>query len=190
MVGRPLQFDEGVAVDAAMNIFWQKGYAVTTPQELADVIGIGKGSLYNTFKSKVNLLSLALCRYSENRLAALAEVLDRDDPIRDRISSALAMLIGLGVHRHGCFAVNSMVELAPRGGDLVREPQRLFDGIEKAFERVVKHGQETGELSADVDAAAQASLLLATVMGASVLMRSNGDLAQLRRVLAAAVAKL
>ncbi|MFC4942963.1 hypothetical protein [Pseudonocardia sp. GCM10023141] len=38
MTGRPLQFDGDAAVDAAVEIFWRKGYATTTPQQLAELL--------------------------------------------------------------------------------------------------------------------------------------------------------
>jgi TetR/AcrR family transcriptional repressor of nem operon len=63
-----MQFETGAAVDKAMDLFWRQGYAGTTPQELASELGIGKGSLYNTFESKHALFMRALRRYSERRL--------------------------------------------------------------------------------------------------------------------------
>jgi TetR/AcrR family transcriptional repressor of nem operon len=190
MAGRPRQFDDQAAVDAAVGIFWRKGYAATTPQELADELSIGKGSLYNTFKSKANLLSLALRRYSDHKLQALENELEADGPVRDRMRSALAMLAGIGVHSRGCFAVNSVVELAGTGSEATTVPQQLFDRIEQAFKDAIVRGQRSGELSADVDPSSEASLLLSAVMGASVLARSGADAERLQRVLAGAVASL
>ena len=190
MAGRPRQFDDRAAVDAAVEIFWRKGYSATTPQELADELSIGKGSLYNTFKSKANLLSLALHRYSDRKLQALDDELEADGPVRDRIRSALAMLAGIGVHRRGCFAVNSVVELAGTDGDATTVPQQLFDRIEQAFKDAIVRGQQSGELAADRDPSVEASLLLSAVMGASVLARSGADAERLQRVLAGAVASL
>lgn len=190
MAGRPRQFDGDAAVDAAVEIFWRKGYATTTPQQLADELSIGKGSLYNTFKSKSNLFSLALHRYNERRLQALAAELDADGPVRDRLRSALAMLASIGVHRHGCFAVNTVVELAGVDGEATAASRQLFDRVELALKDAIVRGQRSGELSADRDPADGAGLLLAAVMGVSVLARSGAEPERLQRVLAGAVAGL
>ncbi|WP_218834867.1 helix-turn-helix domain-containing protein [Rhodococcus sp. ACS1] len=34
-----------------MQVFWQQGFRATSPQNLVDALGIGRGSLYNTFGS-------------------------------------------------------------------------------------------------------------------------------------------
>ncbi|MDT7648792.1 MAG: TetR/AcrR family transcriptional regulator, transcriptional repressor for nem operon, partial [Pseudonocardiales bacterium] len=46
-----------------MEEFWTHGYANTSPAQLAEATGVGKGSLYNTFGSKRQLFDQALARY-------------------------------------------------------------------------------------------------------------------------------
>ncbi|MFZ3588818.1 TetR/AcrR family transcriptional regulator [Bacillus sp. DJP31] len=43
-------------IEAATKLFAEKGYHATTMQEIADQLGIAKGSLYSEFKSKDDLL--------------------------------------------------------------------------------------------------------------------------------------
>src|SRR5262249_28082771 len=42
-MGRPRLFDEDAAVERALQMFWTRGYGATTPVELLDAIGVGKG---------------------------------------------------------------------------------------------------------------------------------------------------
>ncbi|MCZ7153843.1 TetR/AcrR family transcriptional regulator, partial [Salmonella enterica] len=49
------QFDEGLALDKALALFWQKGYAATSMQELAAATGVQRGSLYNAYGDKETL---------------------------------------------------------------------------------------------------------------------------------------
>ncbi|WP_327675239.1 TetR/AcrR family transcriptional regulator [Kitasatospora sp. NBC_00458] len=192
-MGRPKQFDPDVAVERAMGVFWRKGYAATTPQDLVDEIGIGKGSLYNTFGSKHALFERALARYRDSQAAWLEALLDHPGSAKDRLRGALEALVELDLNdpdRRGCMAVNTAAELAtsdPGTADTVR---RMFARTEGAFRATVEEGQRAGEISGDHDAAAVASWLLATVIGMRVLAKTAEDPAQLRRVAAATMVSL
>jgi AcrR family transcriptional regulator len=43
-------------IEAAVDLFWEKGYASTSVQDVADALGMLKGSLYYYIKSKEDLL--------------------------------------------------------------------------------------------------------------------------------------
>ena len=44
--GRQREFDEQVAMDAAMEVFWANGYSGTSLSDLTNAMGINKPSLY------------------------------------------------------------------------------------------------------------------------------------------------
>lgn len=75
-MGRPKTFDPEKAVAQAMETFRVHGYAETSPQDLADSIGIGKGSLYHAFGSKHQLFLQSLQRYADTSLVDLRAVMD------------------------------------------------------------------------------------------------------------------
>lgn len=54
-MARPRKFQPEAVVEKAMEVFWEKGQAAATPQELGERMGLGRGSLYNTFESKHGL---------------------------------------------------------------------------------------------------------------------------------------
>ena len=55
--GRPRQFNEEQALEAAMEQFWAVGYEATSLQDLLRVMKLSKSSLYQTFGSKHDLFS-------------------------------------------------------------------------------------------------------------------------------------
>ncbi|MEV0598622.1 TetR/AcrR family transcriptional regulator [Streptomyces sp. NPDC050315] len=63
MAGRK-QFDVEAALDRAMRVFWQRGYADASLDALASATGLGRGSLYGTFGNKDALFRQCLDRYS------------------------------------------------------------------------------------------------------------------------------
>lgn len=60
---RNIKFDYDRAIDRATQLFWERGYSNTSLRDLLKIMGIGEGSLYNTFKSKKNLYLKCLKRY-------------------------------------------------------------------------------------------------------------------------------
>ncbi|MFI5712529.1 TetR/AcrR family transcriptional regulator [Kribbella sp. NPDC051620] len=182
-MGRPMKFEAGEALDKAVEVFWQRGFAATTPQTLADELGIGRGSLYNTFKSKHHLFDLALRRYSATRVAALAEGLDGPGPLLPRLREAMRTLAGIGDHRYGCLIVNSVAELGSTDEGVADVAKDLFIQIEHTFRAALERARATGELTSERSPADSASALLAAVIGTSVLAKSGADPRQLNRIL-------
>jgi len=187
MAGRPRLFDDDAAVGAAMNLFWRKGYASTTPQELASACNMAKGSLYNAFKSKANLFMLALDSYNARKIAALTAALEARAPAPECLLAAACSLAGLGEHTDGCFATNSAIELAGVDSEMAEVPRRLFRQIEQAFAECIRRGQRSGDIAEEHDPARSAAVLLAAVIGVSVLARSGRDPRPLAGLLADAV---
>ncbi|MFA1550701.1 TetR/AcrR family transcriptional regulator [Actinomadura chokoriensis] len=192
-MGRPKQFDPDVAVERAMDVFWRKGYAATTPQDLVDEIGIGKGSLYNTFGSKHALFERALARYRDSQAAWLAELLDHPGSAKDRLRGALVALVDLDLSdrdRRGCMAVNTAAELASSDAGTADIVRNMFARTESAFRATVEEGQRAGEIDGGRDGEAVAAWLLATVIGMRVMAKTAEDATQLRRVVDAAMEAL
>ena len=91
-MGRPRLFDLDGAVTSALNVFWEHGYGATTPAELLDAIGVGKGSFYNAFGSKHALFEQALRRYGDDRVAGLSRWFADSGPVGQRIKRYLERL--------------------------------------------------------------------------------------------------
>lgn len=193
VVSRPKQFDPDVAVDRAMDLFWRKGYQATSPQDLVDELGIGKGSLYATFGSKRELFGLALDRYRAAQGDTLTEVIDRSGPVHDRLRAALQLIIDADAdspRRRGCLAVNTAAELAGVDDEATDNVQRMFDHNQSHLFAVITAGQQSGELRTDISASAIAAHLLATGVGLQLLIKTAPDPNSLSCVIDAALAAL
>lgn len=192
-MGRPKQFDPDAAIEQAMDVFWRKGYAATTPQDLVDALGIGKGSLYNTFGSKHALFERALRRYRDSQAAALIEMLEESGPVKERLRSALWLLVEMDLadpDRRGCMAVNAAAELAGTDEVATELVRRMFDRTEEDFSALVEEGQRAGDITSGRDAGAAGSLLLTTVVGLRLMARVVEGPERLSRVIDATVDSL
>lgn len=56
-------FDADMAVEAAMLVFWERGYADSSIDGLGAAMGLGRSSFYNAFGDKAALFQQCLARY-------------------------------------------------------------------------------------------------------------------------------
>ena len=83
MAGRQKTYDEEAALDAAIRVFWEKGYDNASSRDLQNAMGIGMGSFYLAYKGgKQELFSKSMQRffslYPKNFLAILDTI---DNPL-------------------------------------------------------------------------------------------------------------
>ncbi|MGE5617216.1 MAG: TetR/AcrR family transcriptional regulator [Bacillota bacterium] len=64
--GRPREFDRDRALDAAMEVFWNKGFEAASLAELTVAMGINPPSLYAAFGDKESLFLEAIERYQKH----------------------------------------------------------------------------------------------------------------------------
>jgi AcrR family transcriptional regulator len=73
--GRPRSFDEEIALDQAMRVFWEKGFAGASLSHLTQAMGIKPASLYGAFGNKRELFRKALERYRSQQLSFMEDAL-------------------------------------------------------------------------------------------------------------------
>ena len=114
--GRPRAYDERAALDAALQVFWTKGFEATKLDELTAAMGLSRSSFYAGFGSKEQVLLAALSAYSETALAALAELAHK--PEGDAVPAMLSALADPKGGPRGCMLVNCITELAPHNAEV------------------------------------------------------------------------
>jgi TetR/AcrR family transcriptional repressor of nem operon len=182
-VPRTKEFEPGEALDAAMQLFWRNGYAATSIRDLLDGMGIGYGSLYNTFGDKHALFLACLDRFRELRTSWIDEVLEDSglsgiEGIEEVFRRTVDGLVGFEPRR-GCLLANTAVELGPHDAEVAAKISRYVRHTEAVFERAVIRAQEAGEIPADRDPRALARFLVNALHGMRVLARVGTDRAVL-----------
>ena len=176
-----------------MEHFWKHGYAATTPAELLDAIGVGKGSFYNAFESKHQIFERALQRYGDDRVSGLALSLSGSGSIRERIKRYLGRLGSpeqAALVRRGCFAANTAAELGGRDPTSTKIVRDTFQRMERVLEATLAEAQEQGELARSLDTKALATLLLAALVGITVIARVDEPSTRIKRIARAFAALL
>jgi TetR/AcrR family transcriptional repressor of nem operon len=170
-VARTKEFDEDVALRAAMDLFWRKGFEATSMQDLVDHLGIGRGSIYATFGSKHELYLLALDRYGELSGDRALELLSGPGPALPAVRAYIeGFLSDALADRKGCLVTNTAVE-CPRDQPMARRVESNWDGLETAIAGTLMRARAQGELAEDRDPRALARFLVTFVQGLKVLAK-------------------
>jgi len=64
-------------LDAAQSLFMEKGFEKATIQEIADILGIGKGTIYLEFKNKEEIHLSIVERYAKSSLTELKQHVEK-----------------------------------------------------------------------------------------------------------------
>jgi AcrR family transcriptional regulator len=187
-MARPKTFDEDRVLDAAMRAFWAAGYEATSTDDLCEATGLGRSSIYNTFKSKHDLFEKTLLRYMTGRTAAAVELLESSLPVREKIRTLLWQAAETETGDPvGCLVVNSMIELAPHDAEIATRLERDQNRRLTALRLAIEAGQRQQEIDANKDPAALAHFVVATISGMRVLARGGADRATLRAIASTAL---
>lgn len=178
---RTKAFEPDEIADAAMNVFWQRGYAATSVQDLVEGTGLSRSSLYSTFENKQGLYQQALRRYQAVTTANV-ELLSGPGSTKGLIRQLLMRIVEdeLGdPQRRGCLVANATLELAGQDNAVAELVAHNFQHLQKALEKLIQRGQQSGELAAAKSPRALARFFVNTMQGLRVL--SKGSPAQQRR---------
>lgn len=137
-------------LDVATEVFYQKGYEGASLQEIADRIGILKGSLYYYIQSKEDLLYEVIKEVHEKGLAvvkALAgaptEPLERlEDVIKGHVEHTCHNLISTAVFLHELSA------LPPGKREQIIGDDHSYRGV---FRELIDEAARNGDIRDDVD---------------------------------------
>ncbi len=120
--GRKLEFDKEQALEAAMCVFWKKGFVGASLSDLTEGMGINKPSLYATFGNKEALFIQATQHYLDKYSKPKTELLQTD---------AEAKTLGLSndAESHALFLVTTINGTAAmaRAGKTLSELETVID---------------------------------------------------------------
>lgn len=119
--GRPLAFDPDQAVNAAMRVFWLKGYEGTSLGDLTEAMGINKPSLYAKFGDKRGLFLAAIDHYTQTISAPHTQPLLENQTIRGAIEGYFASItaaISATGSPPGCLIGTVATDMAGRDEDI------------------------------------------------------------------------
>ncbi len=183
-MGRPRGFAEDAALEAAMRVFWEKGYEGATLGDLTDAMGINRSSLYASFGDKQDLFRMAIARYAEGPAAYLKKALQESTAravVEALLRGALELLTDPSNPR-GCLSVQGALAC---GSDAEAMKQAMIEwrkqgesGIQKRLQRA----RADGDLAKDVNPGDLTRYISALLTGLGVQAANGSTKAEMARV--------
>ncbi|MFE6779667.1 TetR/AcrR family transcriptional regulator [Streptomyces sp. NPDC057702] len=192
-MARTKEFDPDAALQAALELFWRRGYEATSMADLVTHLGVARASIYATFGGKRELYAKALERYSEQHGPDLVEELSQPGPALPAVRAVVGRFAAEAAtddERRGCFITNTAIELAPHDVAMARRVGASWDSIETALTSALIRAKAQGELPPERDPRALARMLLVLLQGLRVMGRSIDQPGRLADAAAQALALL
>jgi AcrR family transcriptional regulator len=181
---RPREFDRDVALDKAMAVFWAKGFAATSTDDLLAAMGIARQSLYNAFGDKRQLYLEALRAYQQRQITGHLERLNAPasplDGIRDLLVGVVADDDAL--RSLGCMGVGAIGEFGTSDPELVEMRDQHGPVLHKRLTARIREGQARGEIDGKLEASTAAGFVQTAMMGLQVVARAGGKARQLHEL--------
>jgi AcrR family transcriptional regulator len=158
---------------AAARLFAHQGYHGTSIGDLAEALGLQKGSLYTHIDSKADLL-WEVCREGAEAFHAALDGIPEDAPALDRIQAALRahLRVVAADHDTSVVFVREWRYLEGERRDRFAAERRRY---EERVRALFREGREHGELRTDLDDAMAALLSLSAANWASTWIRPGAD---------------
>ncbi|TCZ75480.1 TetR/AcrR family transcriptional regulator [Paenibacillus albiflavus] len=132
-------------LDAADELFGQKGFDGTSTNDILEKVGIARGTLYHHFKSKEDIMDALIDRYNDRLLSAAQEIaLDKSIPVVERI---IRVVMALNVSGGSSKEIMEHIH-KPQNALMHQKIQKvIINGITPILAEIIREGIEQGLFS-------------------------------------------
>ena len=188
--GRPRKFDEAVVLDAAANVFWEKGFSGTSLDDLAAAMGMNRPSIYGAFGDKEAIYRLTLERFCDVMRGAMAATLFAEPDIRKALvafyQGALRVYLR-GPKPLGCMVISTAACAAPTHPEVQSDLQTVLKLIDESFKSRFDAAVEQGQLPTDFDSTTRALIAQGVMHSLSVRARAGESRKRLKALVDSSV---
>ena len=136
--GRPRSFDEEVVKDAIMQVFWERGFAATSLDDLSRVTGLTRPSLYGAFGDKLSMYLLAMDVLTGTMRESAGQALWNGRTIKTALTKFFAKVLDIYLGDgetppKGCLVFSTAIAEAVRHPEIKSALGRHNKSVEKAF---------------------------------------------------------
>ncbi|MGZ6259109.1 MAG: TetR/AcrR family transcriptional regulator [Candidatus Limnocylindrales bacterium] len=136
---------EAALHEAATRLFRQRGFHATSMQDLAEDLGMNRGSLYHYIEAKDDLLWAIVNGAMERLDGAVRPILEGPDPIPERLTRAIAAHLGFAAE-HGDELALIQIELRALAPDRRETLVGQRDAYEAAWREAIRQGVADGSI--------------------------------------------
>jgi TetR/AcrR family transcriptional regulator, cholesterol catabolism regulator len=170
---RPGNDQEQRMINAAAQMFSEKGYDGTSIQDVADKLGLLKGSLYHYIKSKDDLLWAIILRPHQYALELAERMRGASGTPTERLTMFVREYIGTLTKQHVFVSVylHDINRLSPERRRRINQERAGFTG---SLVDILEEGRDGGEFRADLDPVLSTNVILGMMHSTFRWYRPNG----------------
>jgi len=163
-------------VEAAIKVFYEKGYAASSIQDVADIVGVLKGSLYHYISSKEDLLFRILQQSHEHARAIMLEVSELEVGPAERLYTYLhrMYLWYLSHVERVSIYFNQQQHLTGTNRTIMRKNGREFS---RFIRDLLSEARQVGELRNDLDVKLASFFIVGALNSIPTWYRPSGEYA-------------
>jgi AcrR family transcriptional regulator len=182
--GRPRTFCTEQALDAAMKVFWRKGYEGTTLPDLERAIGVNRPSLYAAFGNKQALFRKVIERYGEGPACFVREAVELPTArqVVQHILSGSIDLVTNPKNPGGCLAVQGALVCGDEATAARKQLASMRAAGEELLRRRFERAKADGDLPRGTTPADLARYVVTVMHGISVEAAGGASRRALQRV--------
>ena len=178
---RQKNFDPDKARLKAMYLFWQKGYATCSMDDLLNETGLSRSSFYNTFGNKRDLYTSILDHFGQLSLITYKS-LHTNKPMPDALNDLFQLIFfSPAVNlEDGCLLVNTILEQQGNDEDLVKIASEKLTHVEQELALFFERSQSSGQLKSTLSPHQLAAYFMTVIKGLRVAAREGKSSSELQ----------
>jgi AcrR family transcriptional regulator len=178
-IGRPRAFDKDQALQAAIKVFWEKGYDGASMKDLTIAMGINSPSLYSVFGDKQKLYLEAIDRYSDDDGCAPLVAFESEPDIEKAVIAFMKAAIDHASNRqdhpNGCFMASCVSTTAGQVDGVTERLQKAIIGADECLALRFEKEKKLGNLPEDFPSLQRAKLMFDLRQGHVLRARAELD---------------
>lgn len=160
---RVKEFDYDEKLEAARNLFWEKGYHATSLQDIMERMGLNKSSIYDSYGSKHELFINSLLNYSAFKLRQYQQAgKSVQSPFKALEKTIKDVVAATLKDNKSCLMVRTIFELAPTDAEVRELIVKKGKELENVLYELLVKAQEQGEVKSSLQPKVAARYILAT----------------------------
>lgn len=192
--GRPRQFDETEVVEAALNVFWLKGYDAASLDDLAKAMGMNRPSIYRAFGDKEAIFLRTMEAFAQKLEMGFGKTMVGDDDIRTRLKAFLSMSLDVyteGGLAKGCLIMSTAISASPENPKIQGFLLSIIRFIDEKLTESFVQAEALGQLDCgSINAANRAALTQSVLHSLALRARAGDDKKRLTRMIEGGVQML
>jgi len=175
--GRPQLFDRQVALDAAMKLFWERGYEGTSFNELTSAMNVSPSTFYNSFGSKELLFEEAVQYFlfgpSSKWMTQILTAPDDTKTVFKKLIERIAFEYTSPDSPAGCMISLAATHVPPELQSVRDMMVKYRAGFERKLAERLQQGVKVGDLPKNTDVALLAEFFGTLFRGMAVQARDG-----------------